>query len=108
VHLHNTAICEAATVQSKFEQKEALNKIKYVLPQAGKGYLVLVEDNSDTPGDDNNNKKHDYQLPINEKGEYEILDTSGLSISNRCTVKIRHRLYNERNQNVGKWKTSGR
>jgi hypothetical protein len=71
------------------KQKEALNKIKYVLPQAGKGCLVLVEDNSDTPGNDNNNQKPDYQLAINEKGEYEILDTSGLSIENiRPSIKI--------------------
>ena len=100
---HNRCTYSAVKIRA-----ETLNKIKYVLRQAGKGYLVLVEDNSDTPGDHNNNQKPDCQLAINEKGEYEILDTSGLSITNRCTVKIRHRLYNERNQNVGKWNTSGR
>ena len=70
------------------KQKEALNKIKDVLPQAGKGYLVLVEDN-DNIGNDSNNQKPDYQLAINEKGEYEILDPSGLSIENiRPHIKI--------------------
>jgi Caspase domain len=70
------------------KQKEALSKIKDALPEAGKGYLVLVEDNNNI-GNDGNNQKPDYQLAINEKGEYEILDPSGLPIVNiRPPIKI--------------------
>jgi len=70
-------------------QKEALNKIKDALPKAGKGYLELIEDNNNSIGNDGNNQKPDYQLAVNEKGEYEILDPSGLSIENiRPPIKI--------------------
>ena len=60
------------------KQMEALDKIKDALPKAGKGYLVLVEDNN--IGIDN--QRPDYQSAINEKGEYEIWDQSGLPIEN--------------------------
>jgi hypothetical protein len=67
------------------KQKEGLNKIKDALPRADKGYLVLFEDNNSN----DNNQKPDYQVAINEKGEYEIRDPSGLSIENlRPPIKI--------------------
>ena len=61
-------------------QKEAFNKIRDVLPETGKGYLVLLEDNNNIS--DKDNQKPDYQVAINEKGEYEIWDQSGLPIEN--------------------------
>jgi len=61
------------------KQIEALDKIKDALPKAGKGYLVLVEDKKI---DNDDNQRPDFQLAVNEKGEYEIWDQSGLPIEN--------------------------
>ena len=64
------------------DQKEALNKIRDVLPETGKGYLVLLEYDDNNKISNKDNQKPDYQVAINEKGEYEILDQSGLPIEN--------------------------
>jgi hypothetical protein len=57
-----------------------------MLPEISNGYLVLVgNDNSNNQ----DNQNLDYQVAINEKGEYEIWDQSGLPIENiRPTIKI--------------------
>lgn len=55
------------------KQIEALDKIKDVLLKVGKGFLLLVEGNNVKI----DNQRPDYQLAVNEKGEYEIWDQSG-------------------------------
>ena len=59
------------------KQKEALNKIKDALLKSDRDYLVLIEDN-----DSKDTQKPDYQVAINENGEYQILNQSGLPIQN--------------------------
>ena len=67
------------------KQKEALNKIRNILPEIDRGYLELVRDDNNTK----DNQKPDYQVAVNEKGEYEIWDLSGLPIENiRPPIKI--------------------
>jgi Caspase domain len=61
------------------QQKEALNKIRDSIPETGKGFMMLAEDD----------KKADYQVAINSKGEYEIWDPAGIPIEHlRPPIKI--------------------
>ena len=62
-------------VPSWFNQKEAFEKIKLAIPNFGKGFIVLAEDNDDK-------QKIDYQVGVNSKGEFEIWDSAGVIIQN--------------------------
>ncbi len=59
------------------KQKEALNAIGAVMQRDASGYLVLIED-----GSEYDPQRPDYQISVNDKGEYDILDPSGAAIEN--------------------------
>jgi Caspase domain len=57
-------------LSSSKQQEEASNKIKAAIRETGTGFMMLAEDD----------KRADYQVAINNKGEYEIWDPAGISI----------------------------
>jgi hypothetical protein len=62
---------------SQAEQKKYFNSVKVIISSAGKGFVELVEMNEGT-----DIPTTDYQIAINSKGEYEIWDSTGISIPN--------------------------
>jgi Caspase domain len=56
------------------KHEEALDKVKNIIEsEEGKGFLELATENTD---------KADYQIAVNEKGQYEIWDPAGMVIPN--------------------------